>query len=320
MHSPQASVAPRFLLSIDWSKDWKNRAVYLLDTQERCIRPAGASPRETPDRHPWTVASTLAFARSLAVRGTVLLAYDAPLGVPASYFQAAIKLATWSEMRSFVDWLPRACSDTNFLQSGRSAESWRIDREIYPRAAYAVALSSLPPSERAPLNVAKKHEDVRSEALAQLVASRWLSDAGVTLSPEDISAATHDENAFDALVTATAFLRCVHEGTPLSSASIEDPTAEGGILCTGSVNLGLREKVFRYGSAHERTRASSNLVVSKEHACPIPGCTKVFRGSRRGWDSHVQVPAQHPAWHRHVTSGSERKRLFRETFSEFFGG
>jgi hypothetical protein len=246
MHSSPASVAPRFLLSIDWSKNWKNRAVYLLDTEERCIRPAGASPRETPDRRPWTVSSTLAFARSLAARGTVLLSYDAPLGVPASYFQAAIQLAPWREARSFVDWMPWACSDTNFLQNGRSAESWRIDRpffavpegkgalkafenaaaqasvrlrrrieelshakpvfltsgipgtvgsgaidlwtglareltperdfgiwpfegrleellatrrivvgEIYPRAAYAVALSSLPPSERAPLKVAK---------------------------------------------------------------------------------------------------------------------------------------------------------------------
>ncbi len=50
---------------------------------------------------------------------------------------------------------------------------------------------------------------------------------------------------------------------------------------------------------------------SPEYRCPIPGCTKVFHGTRGGWDAHVASWRMHPHWHPDVTDGEERKRRFK---------
>ena len=51
-----------------------------------------------------------------------------------------------------------------------------------------------------------------------------------------------------------------------------------------------------------------------EYRCPIPGCTKVFRGTRGGWDAHVASWRMHPDWHPDVTDGEARKRRFRREY------
>jgi len=79
----------------------------------------------------------------------------------------------------------------------------------------------------------------------------------------------------------------------------------------------------------ERSRQSSMIRTEKrgpgprheppprggpEYRCPIPGCTKVFHGTRGGWDAHVASWRMHPHWHPDVIDGEERKRRFRREY------
>lgn len=56
-----------------------------------------------------------------------------------------------------------------------------------------------------------------------------------------------------------------------------------------------------------------------QFSCPIEGCEKIFYNTRSGWDSHVESVNKHKNWHPDVVDGKERKRLFREEFSNWFG-
>lgn len=55
-----------------------------------------------------------------------------------------------------------------------------------------------------------------------------------------------------------------------------------------------------------------------ELACPIPGCTHVFKGGRGGWDAHVASRKTHPSWMPRELDGPRRKELFRRAFPAFF--
>ena len=55
-----------------------------------------------------------------------------------------------------------------------------------------------------------------------------------------------------------------------------------------------------------------------EYPCPIPGCSKVFHGSRGGWDAHVASLRKHLAWYPDVKSPQLRKELFRRDFGGWF--
>jgi hypothetical protein len=107
--------------------------------------------------------------------------------------------------------------------------------EIYPRAAYANALSPKGPNQRAPMALAKSKCRVRRQALDQLVASTWVTENAVRVA--DLEEALDSDDAFDALLTAAALLRCVLEGTSLESALSVAAEAEGGILGAGSLQL-----------------------------------------------------------------------------------
>lgn len=414
---------PRIFLCCDWGKESDKRAVYLADTRTRRIRCAGKNPFRSATGMPWSVREALACARQFAAANPVVLAFDAPLGIPLSYFHAAKQYAPWNGIKSFVDWLPLACHHRGFLESSRVASAWRVDRpffavpagegalkafeaeaarqgamllrsidrqacakpvfvtsgipgsvgsaaielwreladaftgsrdfalwpfegnlntllntrrmvlaEMYPRAAYSVALSPHPPAKRSRLKIAKTDEGCRRAALRELLGSKWMREEEVVLTPEDVESAAVSEDAFDALITAAALLRCALDGTPLSQPALEDPEAEGGILCTGGINLALPERNFAgpgVGSSSSRASPKSpmraprampltaNLQVA-QFPCPITGCTKVFSGTRGGWDRHVEVPAIHPDWHSDVTAAEERKALFRREYPNFF--
>lgn len=73
------------------------------------------------------------------------------------------------------------------------------------------------------------------------------------------------------------------------------------------------------GEIPPQPRDSEDAVV-EQHPCPIPGCTRVFTGTRSGWDAHVASLRFHPAWRPDVTDRMERKTLFRREFPQFFGG
>ena len=65
------------------------------------------------------------------------------------------------------------------------------------------------------------------------------------------------------------------------------------------------------------TSGSGKNVYS--YSCPIPGCPKVFTGSRGGWDAHVATTRTHPNWYPGVSDPDERKRLFKDDFANWFG-
>lgn len=52
--------------------------------------------------------------------------------------------------------------------------------------------------------------------------------------------------------------------------------------------------------------------------CPIAGCTKVFHGTRGGWDEHAGSIRTHPGWHPELLDRDERKGRFRAEFPDFF--
>ena len=104
--------------------------------------------------------------------------------------------------------------------------------EVYPRAAYAIALNDALPAPLRPL--AKTVASARKEALHELEHTEWKRARGVEF--RDLDAAQASEDEFDALITAAALVRLVSEGRPLSHELV-DPSAEGGILGTGGVAL-----------------------------------------------------------------------------------
>lgn len=116
--------------------------------------------------------------------------------------------------------------------------------EIYPRVAYALAISRDPAKVRAPLSVAKGRPEERDAFLAQMLSAKsWVREWAVDL--RNLDEAKAREDAFDALVAASGLLRCVLERSPLSDRQLEDTCAEGGILGSGSVRLDLSEKPFQ---------------------------------------------------------------------------
>jgi hypothetical protein len=135
---------------------------------------------------------------------------------------------------------------------------------------------------------------------------------------------------------AGVLLRCVLEGSPVELAHTRAALAEGGMLGTGSINLKLAEQKFgnpqRAREQHTQNGRSRSTVPSgrsspkvssaadalKRCQCPIPGCGKVYQGSRGGWDAHVGSLRIHPSWHPELQSEEDRKHTYRTEFADFF--
>lgn len=69
---------------------------------------------------------------------------------------------------------------------------------------------------------------------------------------DDLGVARESSDAFDALFSAAAILRCLIEGIPLSRPELEDPVVEGCILCSGSIEFHAPERKFRPARTAER--------------------------------------------------------------------
>jgi hypothetical protein len=65
------------VICADWGKESRKRSVYLADVAQRTIR------RLESDA--WILTVILRSAEMWASRGTVMVAIDAPLGIPASF-------------------------------------------------------------------------------------------------------------------------------------------------------------------------------------------------------------------------------------------
>src|SRR5690606_21841782 len=104
LEAPMTPTAPRFIVCCDWSKEATGRAVFVADLPARTVRYVGPDPKHTQDGEPWSFEAALSLARSLRQEGPVLLTFDAPLGVPQSYLNAARQVPTWQGVRDFVEW------------------------------------------------------------------------------------------------------------------------------------------------------------------------------------------------------------------------
>ena len=411
----------RAVLCADWSKDPRRREVYLADVQQREVRRLAGS---------WTAAAVIDAAREVAGDGAALAGFDAPLGVPASYWEKLRQAPGFPKgVANFAAWLPETRKQPQWFDNAPTPWDWRVEHpffavapgaggrriwedtlrragvetlrridqetaakpvfitsgipgtpgsaarqlwrefsflcsegegppfalwpfhgsldallashtvtvaEIYPRVAYALALSPEEAATRRPLKIAKTDRGVRQDALADLEAQPWLGEHGVRLA--DLGAATDSDDAFDALLSAAGLLRCVLEGTPLAPDALVDPVAEGGILGTGALDLSLGETTYTpRPKKPPRKRASRRRVPppdfkprlagaprppppppEPEFQCPIPGCDHVFTGSRAGWDAHVASVRIHPRWHPDVRDPAERKALFKDSFKSFW--
>jgi hypothetical protein len=166
-------------------------------------------------------------------------------GIPGSAGSAACSL--WAELgpllhntsRNFAVW-PFEGDLASLLRSFPI-----VLGEMYPRAAYATALSSQPVPLRAPMSLAKTDANVRQSAIASLTAAHWLHDHKVRV--EDLSSAQSSEDDFDACITAAALLRCQLERVPFCGPWQKTDRIEGGILGSASINLQLKERTFPSG-------------------------------------------------------------------------
>ena len=179
--------------------------------------------------------------------------------------------------------------------------------ETYPRLAYAVALADELPTGI--LAGPKTDREWRNNACNRLESAAWVRGHGVDLGGLQRARANDDD--FDALFTAAAALRCLLEGRALWRADRVDGVAEGSMLLAGVV-----DPVGVTGWSPRATQAEASAW--RTHKCPIPGCEKVFHGSRAGWDAHVGSVNRHPKWRRETADPATRRRLFREEFRSWF--
>ena len=110
--------------------------------------------------------------------------------------------------------------------------------EIYPRAAYATALSEALPAR--PLALGKTKQFVRDQRVRELQNASWVKNHSVSLC--DLHRAIDNEDDFDAMMTSAALLRVVLQGLPFSDPTLDDPIAEGGILCTGTLDFSKKSR------------------------------------------------------------------------------
>lgn len=66
-----------------------------------------------------------------------------------------------------------------------------------------------------------------------------------------------------------------------------------------------------------RGQATSSESGAAEYRCPIPDCSKIFLGSRGGWNAHVGSPGMHPDWRPDVSDPGERKRIFKHEHNDW---
>jgi transposase len=111
------------IVCADWGKEAGKRAVFVADFISRAVRRLS--------RRDWSVNTVLAEAERWKSRGTVLVTFDAPLGVPESYLAAAAKLHGWPAPANFVDLLECVRSTPAFFHGTTTADDWTVERPFF---------------------------------------------------------------------------------------------------------------------------------------------------------------------------------------------
>lgn len=107
------------ILAADWGVNPRKRALFEARVAERVVRPVPGAG--------WTVQSVLEHARRGGER--TLVVFDAPLGLPQSYLEAARALPRWAGAHTFMDWL-RAAPPATFERT-RDPRDWSLERPFF---------------------------------------------------------------------------------------------------------------------------------------------------------------------------------------------
>ena len=119
-----------------------------------------------------------------------------------------------------------------------AAEGKVVLCEIYPGLAYAAALADDLPTGR--IQISKSKPCCREMACDRLSQAEWVKSERVDLG--DLEAAKENENDFDALFTAAAFIRCFLEGREIANPEWIDSKVEGSMLFAGPVDPSQKSK------------------------------------------------------------------------------
>ena len=111
------------ILCADWGKESTKRAVYVADVEARTVRRSSAAA--------WSVAGVLAEAERWTSTGSVLAAFDAPLGVPESYLTVLARLPAAQPMATFLDLLTWARSRPRYYDATTVARDWIVERPFF---------------------------------------------------------------------------------------------------------------------------------------------------------------------------------------------
>jgi hypothetical protein len=111
------------ILCADWSKSMGRREVYAADVETRQIRRLEGT---------WTGAAVVEAARELAGDGSALATFDAPLGVPSSYWQKLRRVPGFpARVAVFPAWLPEALKRPRYFENARAPFDWRVEQPFF---------------------------------------------------------------------------------------------------------------------------------------------------------------------------------------------
>jgi len=198
--------------------------------------------------------------------------------------------------------------------------------ETYPALAYAAAVADKLPTER--IRNSKSKRCWRNSLCGNLQIAKWIQDHEINL--DNLDPARDCDDEFDACFVAAAVLRCLCEGRKITDRYWTNSVSEGSMLLLGSVDIPKGNgKHHSSASNLDGTDApnsphpfsepdSARIEESNIFHCPIPGCTKKFIGSRGGWDGHVGSIRIHPDWKPEIKDPEQRRKAFRQDFSDWF--
>ncbi len=195
-------------------------------------------------------------------------------------------------------------------EKGFSLDDWRLVATAVQRHADALGLPPLSrwASQYAVLDSPKKHHQDRLDAaICLLVALQWRR------SSRDEMAVIGDRRGY--MVTPIS-----PEGRTLLQRAAANQRVPIDIEWPEDAHHRTADSGSSEGTGHRTTdsRSKSRLPAQQaKYRCPIRGCTKVFHGSRGGWDAHVASHRIHPDWHPDVTDGKERKERFRAEYPDW---
>lgn len=115
---PESKIAA--ILAVDWGKLPKKRAVYVAETSARTVRRLEGN---------WSLDALVRTARTWQGDGAVIIAIDAPLGVPAEYFSQMRAQLKLKEKASFLGLLGAVPDD--YFDVVKHPRAWRHQRPFF---------------------------------------------------------------------------------------------------------------------------------------------------------------------------------------------